>query len=435
MSLWRSIAAKRRIPVLRYIERLDERIVPDTTGTTMPDPTSTTTQTTTDPAPTPTQTGTSSTTTAADGTTTTTTTGPDGTITVIVRAPDGTLTTTITDPDGTVHTTVQAPDPAPETATVRQDYAVVTDAGKNAIVRVYDSTGTMKHEIAPYPTGGFRGGARVAIGDVTGDGVADIVTGPGPGMRPLVKVFDGLSGQQILGFNAYDEFFRGGVNVAVADMNGDGRADIITGAGDGGGSHVKIFDGAGLFPSDLSASIQLAPGPNAYLLKEFFAYDAKYLVGARVAVADIDGDGHNDIVTAPGTNGGPHIRVFNGMDGTIYREWFAYDPLFRGGVFVAAGDLNGDGKADVITGMGANGITQVKAFNVQTTRAFRSFIAESESSRSSVRVGVMDYDKDGDLDILTAVRNKVSAFDGKTFVRLGGLMPFDPSYTGGVFFG
>src|SRR5262245_4602794 len=228
MSLWRSIAANRRKSIRRYIERLDERIVPDTTATTVPDPTSTTTQTPADPAPTTPQTGSSSTSTAPDGTTTTTTTAADGTISVVVTAPNGTITTTVTDPDGTVTTNVQEPNPTPTPTptppAARQDYAVATDAGKNAVVRVFDSTGAMKFEIAPYPHGGFRGGARVAIGDVTGDGIADIVTGPGAGMKPFVKVFDGLTGQQLLGFNAYDENFHGGVNVAVADMNGDGRA-------------------------------------------------------------------------------------------------------------------------------------------------------------------------------------------------------------------
>jgi hypothetical protein len=404
MSLWRSTSKETRTSrsLRSSIERLDDRIVPNTTATNPP----------VLPPTDPTITGTTPTGTSSQS-----------------QTPDGTTTTTTTNPNGTTTTTVDVPPTA-----ARREYAVVTDAGRVARVRVYNADGTLKKEITPYTRDNFRGGARVALGDINGDGIADIVTGPGGGYRPYVKVFDGLTGQEILGFDAYDTNFRGGVNVAVADMDGDGRADIITGAGEGGGSHVKIFSGKGLFPEFGLPNVQVAPGPNSHLLGEFFAYDAQYLVGARIAVGDFNGDGRNEIVTAPGQNGGPHIRTFN-TDGTIYREWFAYDSLYRGGVFVAAGDLNGDGRADVITGMGNNGITQVKTFDVQSTRSFRSFIADSATSRVSVRVGVVDYDGDGDLDILTAVKNKVTAWDGKTYVRLGGLMPFDPSYTGGVFFG
>src|SRR5204862_736003 len=118
----------------------------------------------------------------------------------------------------------------------------------------------------------------------------------------------------------------------------------------------------------------IEPGPDNYILRQFFAYDAKYLVGARIAVADVDGDGKRDIITAAGNKGGPHIRVFSGAAGTVYREWFAYDAKYNGGVFVAAGDLNGDGKAEVITGMGVNGVGQVKVFDGRTTRLLRQFI-------------------------------------------------------------
>src|SRR5438552_4479324 len=81
----------------------------------------------------------------------------------------------------------------------------------------------------------FMGGVRVAAADVNGDHVADIVTAAGPGGGPHVRVLDGATGHESLGFYAYDSTFPGGVFVATGDLDGDGVAEIVTGAGEGGG--------------------------------------------------------------------------------------------------------------------------------------------------------------------------------------------------------
>ncbi len=72
------------------------------------------------------------------------------------------------------------------------------------------------------------------------------VTGAGPGGGPHVQVFDAETGDLIIGFFAYDPAFTGGVRVAAADVNDDGVPDVITAPGPGGGPHVKVFDGAAL---------------------------------------------------------------------------------------------------------------------------------------------------------------------------------------------
>jgi hypothetical protein len=90
---------------------------------------------------------------------------------------------------------------------------------------------------------GLRGGVFVAAGDVTGDGIADIVTGAGPGGAPHVKVFDGRTLALVHSFFAYDPGATGGVLVGAVYANQDGKADILTGAGPGGAPHVRVFDG------------------------------------------------------------------------------------------------------------------------------------------------------------------------------------------------
>ena len=307
---------------------------------------------------------------------------------------------------------------------------VGADAGGSPHVRALDgATGTEKFSFFPYPIG-FTGGVRVAAGDVTGDGVADIITGAGPGGGPHVRVFDGATGAQVAGpigsFFAFTAGFTGGVHVAAGDVNGDGFDDVIVGADAGGGPHVRVFSGA-----------------TGAELVGFFAYDTGFAGGVRVAAADFDLDGDAEIITAAGPGGGPDVRVFSGA-GTPFtggppgfaNSFFAYAAGFTGGVFVAAGDVNGDGRPDIVTGAGAGGGPHVKAFSGMNGVVFASFFAYAPGFTGGVRVGVTDVNADGRLEIVTGAGPgggpHVRAFDGLTLAELDGFFAFAPGFSGGV---
>ena len=113
------------------------------------------------------------------------------------------------------------------------------------------------------------------------------------------------------------------------------------------------------------------------VLQEFMAYDMKFRGGVRVAAGDVSGDGKADIITAPGKGGGPHIRVFDATTGQVYREFMAFGSTFTGGVYVTAGDIDGDGQAEITVSTGANGGARVNTFDGETGRLIRTFAADS----------------------------------------------------------
>src|SRR6476469_4819465 len=141
------------------------------------------------------------------------------------------------------------------------------------------------------------------------------------GADPEVQVLD-LAGNVIHSFLAYDPSFRGGVRVAMGDINHDGFVDVVTAPGAGGGPQIKVFDGA-----------------TYRQVLAFFAFDPAFLGGATVAVGRVAG--REVIAAGAGTGGGPVVGLFDAVTGTPIRSFFAFDPAFLGGVSVAVGDVKG----------------------------------------------------------------------------------------------
>ena len=189
--------------------------------------------------------------------------------------------------------------------------------------------GTKLRSFRPYGT--FKGLFAIAVADVIGDANQEIITGAGIGGGPHVAVFD-FNGKLKSSFFAYDKNFRGGVNVAVGDVDGDGQAEIVTGAGVGGGPHVRVFTNLGA------------------VKYSFFAYDKNFRGGVNVAVGDVDGDGKMEIITGPALGGSPQVKVFDAW-GREKNSFMAYDQTFRKGIFVATSDINDDGLSEIFVGI------------------------------------------------------------------------------------
>jgi uncharacterized protein YkwD len=310
------------------------------------------------------------------------------------------------------------PPPAP----ARHLYAVGASTGGGPQVLAYDAaTGAAVFNFMAYDPA-FRGGVRVATGDVTGDGYDDIVTAPGTGGGPHVKVYDGATGRVVREWLAYEGNFFGGLYLAVGDVTGDGRADVVTGPGVWGGPLVKVWNGA-----------------DGRLLSAFYAYDSSFRGGTPVAAGDVTGDGRADVVTGTGPGGGAHVKVFDGRTLALYGSFFAFDPAFRGGATVAAGDVNGDGRADVIAGAGPGGGPNVRVISGTDFALLENFYAYPVGYGGGVRVAAIDLDGNGRSDILVGsgagLASHVVGYQGETQGMLRHFVAYDPRFTGGVFVG
>ena len=217
-----------------------------------------------------------------------------------------------------------------------------------------------------FPYGlGFNVGSNVAAGDFDGDGFAEVVTGASPG-NPHVEVYDGKTlpgtytggnpfGSLRTSFFAYGVGFNVGAYVAVGDVDGDGTPELVTGSSRGN-PHVLVFRGTALADRTLTDA-------NKYsnLLGSFYSYGLSFNVGAAVAVGDVDGDGKAEVITGSSV-GSPHVKVYAGAafaagtfsganpDASLVGSFFAYQPANGRGATVAAVDVNGDGKKEVLTG-------------------------------------------------------------------------------------
>ena len=241
------------------------------------------------------------------------------------------------------------------------DLAVGTGPGATAEVKVIDGkTGTVLFDVFPFES--FVGGVFVSAGDVTGDGIADLVITPDLSGGPRVEVFSGGTFVRVANFFGIDDpNFRGGARAAAGDINGDGIADLVVSAGFGGGPRISVYDGK-----------SLVAGQFVHLVPDFFLFEPALRNGAYVAVGDVDGDGRADIIGGGGPGGGPRVLVVSGAQllaggATVainapIANFFAGDINNRGGIRVTAKNLDGDRFADVVAGSGAGAGSRVTGF-------------------------------------------------------------------------
>jgi hypothetical protein len=313
----------------------------------------------------------------------------------------------------------------------------------------------------------FSGGVRVAVDDVNGDGVLDIICAAGPGGGPQVEVIDGTKLSQvqangqisnsavIISFFAFNSNFTGGVYVAAGNSS-NGQNWVVVGAGAGGGPQVGVYTAQSLATAGAAGTAPTALG-------NFFPFNSNFTGGVTVAVGDITGSGNLDVITAAGPGGGPQVVVVDGtklsqvqangqiLNSAMRASYFAFNPNFMGGSYVSAGATGGaGGQVNLILGVGpgvgpqvlvVNGsqLTQLQPnFQISSSAVLGSFYGLASSFQGGVRVGFVEtFGNSADPAILTAAGPgggpEVAPFDAVTFQALGAFFAPFGGFAGGLF--
>ncbi len=251
--------------------------------------------------------------------------------------------------------------------------------GEPPKVRVFQADGTPHAEFLAFaPT--FLGGVKVSMVDVNDDGIPEVITSPGTGGGPQVRIFT-ATGALVKSFFAFDEKSRQGVSVALGDVDGDFYPDLVAVVGAGVSSDAVVFGMDGQEKMRFPISGYQANTP------------------LTVAVADIDDDYDNELVVAP-LSGSPLVSVYDN-DGRPLVDFMAYAENMTAGVSLAAGDFDGDDRDEIVVSPRAPGSANIRIFN-KIGALWGQFFVGGASVTTGAVVDVSDIDVDGFNDLVIA---------------------------------
>jgi peptidylprolyl isomerase len=305
--------------------------------------------------------------------------------------------------------------PANDTVTRTQVFVpksiLVTDAAgwtSSSIVRVIDpATGSVRTQFDAF-SGGYRGGVQAVLGDLDGNGLPEVIVAPGKGVVGVVKVFS-LGGEELPAYQItpFGSQWTGGVNLAVGDIDGDRLADIVVSRATGDGE-VRVFRTAAAAEPGQFATIRPFAadfvGGSSVAVGDFGTFAGGTLVDGAKA------DGRLEIVVGSGATAAPLVRVYDVSEATptVVKTITPFEASFLGGVAVSTARVNADSISDVVVAAGRRGGSRIEIHDgrIGTNARLQAYAAlsEFELRNAAVSATAVDTDGDGRVDSLYATQ-------------------------------
>lgn len=270
----------------------------------------------------------------------------------------------------------------------------------------------------------FGGGGSVAAADLNRDGKSEIIVGAGAGGGPEVRVFS-PRGRLLGGFFAFDKNFYGGVDVAVGDVDGDKKKEIVVSQKSNGQAWVKVY------------KVNTKTHPFSFAaVSSFLAYDSRFDGGVNIAVGNVTGKKEAEIVTASGLGSSGQIRVFNALGRDLGWQVFPFNLDHKGGADVAAGNVDGGKEKEIITSIFRFGEPRVKVYKTDSTkRVLGDFLAFDSGYREGVSVASGDLDSDKMAEVIASTNGggpQVRVFEAFGKAMNVNFFPYENDFHGGV---
>ena len=277
--------------------------------------------------------------------------------------------------------------------------------GTPTVSIVDPASGTVVRQFDVYEQG-FMGGVQTAIHDVDNDGRDEIVVAPGRGRVGEIRVFD-LDGEEMPEYRItpFGSSFLSGVNIALGDVNGDGMKDLI--AGQAAGSTVSIHLGGSLGWEPTSFRRYTPYGTTHLAGVSVAAADIGMITNGSISQTDSK-DGRAELVLGTGPGAIKSVQIVDVAGAPKVVTELSIDPTIGySGVTIASGLYNDRSVDDIMVSGGQGGDARVDMFQITrdsgSTLTTKKNLTSGNVANSRFRVSPLDSNGDGQVNSFFAV--------------------------------